>query len=119
MIESQGVEYNGHPQASFRAEFLYRNPRDCGQEAQAKNQKVFEQPQELEVRTMDDDKKQEMIIPRTVGEMIEFLQKFPKDRILDIYYVEHDYYGSDYETEAYRMEFEELKDYGSLELTVK
>ena len=66
-----------------------------------------------------DDKKQEMSIPRTVGEMIEFLQKFPKDRILDIYYADRGDYGSDYETEAYRMEFEELKDYGSLEITVK
>ena len=37
---------------------------------------------------MDDNKKQEMPIPRTVGEMIEFLQKFPKDRILDLYYME-------------------------------
>ena len=65
------------------------------------------------------NEKQEMPIPQTVGEMIKFLKKFPKDRILDIYYVEHGDYGSDYETEAYRMEFEELKDYGSLELTVK
>ena len=68
---------------------------------------------------MDDNKKQEMPIPGTVGEMIEFLQKFPKDRILDIYYVERDYYGSDHETSAYRMEFHELTDYGSLEITVK
>lgn len=68
---------------------------------------------------MDDDKKQEMPIPQTVGEMIEFLKRFPKDRILDIYYVEHSDYGGDYETSAYRMEFEELKDYGSLEITVK
>ena len=66
-----------------------------------------------------EDKKQKMEIPQTVGEMIQFLQKFPKDRILDIYYVEHGDYGSDYETEAYRMEFEELKDYGSLEITIK
>jgi hypothetical protein len=66
-----------------------------------------------------DDKKQEIPIPQTVGEMIEFLKRFPKDRILDIYYVERGVYGGDYETEAYRMEFEELKDYGSLELTVK
>ena len=66
-----------------------------------------------------DDKKREMEIPRTVGEMIEFLQKFPKDRILDIYYVDRDYYSPDYETAAYRMEFEELKDYGSLEITIK
>lgn len=65
------------------------------------------------------DKKQEMPIPQTVGEMIEFLKKFPKDRILDIYYVERSDYGGDYETSAYRMEFEELKDYGSLEITVK
>ena len=65
-----------------------------------------------------DDKKKEMPIPSTVGEMIEFLQKFPKDRILDIYYMEHDD-GGDYETSAYFMEFQELTDYGSLELTVK
>ena len=51
--------------------------------------------------------------------MIEFLKKFPKDRILDIYYVERDYYGSDNETSAYRMEFHELTDYGSLEITIK
>lgn len=28
------------------------------------------------------DKKQEMAIPRTVGEMIEFLKKFPKEKHL-------------------------------------
>ena len=66
-----------------------------------------------------DDKKQEMEIPRTVGEMIEFLKQFPKDRILDIHYVDRDDYGSDLEIEAYCMEFEELKNYGSLELTFK
>ena len=66
-----------------------------------------------------DDKKQEMPIPRTVGEMIEFLKKFPKDRILDIYYMEHNDYGRDYEASAYFMEFQELTDYGSLEITVK
>ena len=66
-----------------------------------------------------DDEKQEMEIPRTVGDMIEFLKKFPKDRILDIYYMEHRDYGGDDETAAYRMEFEELKDYGSLEIVVK
>ena len=67
-----------------------------------------------------DDKKQEMPIPGTVGEMIEFLQKFPKDRMLDFYYAEHgDYYGGDYETSAYRMEVQELDDYGSVEITIK
>ncbi len=66
-----------------------------------------------------DDKKQEMPIPGTVGEMIEFLKKFPKDRILDLCYVEHSDYEGDCETSAYRMEFEELKDYGSLEITIK
>ena len=65
------------------------------------------------------DDKIKMPIPDTVGEMIEFLQKFPKDRKLDIYYVEGDYYGSAYETSAYHMEFQELKDYGSLEITIK
>ena len=66
-----------------------------------------------------DDKKKEMPIPSTVGEMIEFLQKFPKDRKLDIYYVDRGDYGSDYETSAYHMEFYELADYGSLEITIK
>ena len=66
-----------------------------------------------------DDKKQEMPIPGTVGEMIEFLKKFPKDRILDIYYVEPGDYGSDYETSAYHMEVQELTDYGSVEITIK
>ena len=65
------------------------------------------------------DKKTEMAIPRTVGEMIEFLQKFPKDRILDIHYVDRGDYGSDYETDAYRMEFYELDDYGSVEITIR
>ena len=64
-------------------------------------------------------KKQEMPLPGTVGEMIEFLKQFPKDRILDIYYVERSDYGSDYETEAYRMEFHELTNYGSVEITIK
>ena len=65
------------------------------------------------------DKKQEMEIPRTVGEMIEFLKKFPKDRMLDLYYMEHRDYGGDYENAAYRMEFHELEDYGSVEITLK
>lgn len=66
-----------------------------------------------------EDKKKEMPIPGTVGEMIEFLKKFPKDRTLDIYYVEHRDYGGDYETSAYHMEFQELEDYGSVEITIK
>ena len=66
-----------------------------------------------------EDEKKEMPIPATVGEMIEFLKQFPKDRILDIYYVERGDYGSDYETSAYRMKFQELKDYGALEITIK
>lgn len=65
-----------------------------------------------------DDKKQEMPIPSTVGEMIEFLQKFPKDRILDFYYVDHGDYGGDYESSAYRMKVQELDDYGSVEITI-
>lgn len=66
-----------------------------------------------------DGKKQEIPIPQTVGEMIEFLKRFPKDRILDIYYLDRCECSPDYETPAYRMEFQELTDYGSLELTVK
>lgn len=65
------------------------------------------------------DKKQEIAIPQTVGEMIEFLQKFPKDRILDIHYVDRGDYSADYETDACRMEFYELEDYGSVEITFK
>ena len=65
------------------------------------------------------DGKKEMFVPETVGEMIEFLKRFPKDYKLDLYYVDRGDYGSDYETEAYRMEFHELPDYGSLELTIK
>lgn len=63
------------------------------------------------------DEKQEMPIPQTVGEMIEFLKKFPKDYKFDLYYMACDD-GGDYETSAYYMKFHELKDYGSLELTV-
>ena len=65
------------------------------------------------------DEKQEMPMPGTVGEMIEFLKQFPKDRILDVYYVDRGDYGSDYETLAYHMKFRELTDYGSLEITLK
>jgi galactose-1-phosphate uridylyltransferase len=57
-------------------------------------------------------------IPNTVGEMIDFLKKFPKDYQLDLYY-KHNCYGVDEETSAYNMKFHELTDYGSLELTVK
>ena len=64
------------------------------------------------------DAKIKMPIPDTVGEMIEFLKKFPKDRKLDIYYVEH-LDGGAYETSAYHMEFHELEDYGSVEITFK
>ena len=58
-------------------------------------------------------------IPKTVGEMIDFLKKFPKDYKFDLYYVENSSYGNDYEVSAYHMKFHELADYGSLELTVK
>ena len=67
---------------------------------------------------MDDDKIK-MPIPGTVGEMIEFLKKFPKDRKLDLYYIERNDYGSDYETSAYHMEVQELQNYGSVEITIK
>lgn len=63
--------------------------------------------------------KTKMPIPETVGEMIEFLQKFPKDRKLDLYYVDRGDYGSDYETQAYHMEFHELEHYGSVEITIR
>ena len=55
-------------------------------------------------------------IPNTVGEMIDFLKRFPKDYKFDLYYL--DRCDSDYETSAYHMKFHELTDYGSLELTV-
>ena len=57
-------------------------------------------------------------VPDTVGEMIEFLKRFPKDYKFDFYYLERCEGGSDYETSAYHMKFHELTNYGSLELTV-
>ena len=65
------------------------------------------------------DGKEEIFVPETVGEMIAFLQRFPKDYKFDLYYLDRCECSPDYETSAYRMEFEELKDYGSLEITIK
>ena len=58
-------------------------------------------------------------IPDTVGEMIDFLKRFPKDYKFNLYYLERYEGSSDYETSAYHMKFHELTDYGSLELTVR
>lgn len=68
---------------------------------------------------MDDDKKQEMIIPRTVGEMIEFLQNYPRDYALDIYYGIKDCYGSDWETTSTKMTARALNHSRCLEITIK
>jgi len=57
-------------------------------------------------------------IPGTIGEMIEFLKRFPKDYKLDLYYLDRLNGIEDYEISAYHMKFHELTDYGSLELTV-
>lgn len=68
---------------------------------------------------MGDTKKTTTAIPGTVGEMIDFLKKFPRSHILDVYVVDRGDYGADYESPVYHMDFQELKDYGSLEITVK
>lgn len=53
-------------------------------------------------------------IPETVGEMIEFLKKFPKDWKLDVY-VKDD---NAYEYSAYHMDVVGLDSYGALQITV-
>ena len=68
---------------------------------------------------MDDDKKQEMPIPRTVGEMIEFLKKFPKDYALDLCYIDVGDNGSEWETSAMHMMVKSLEYSKALELTIK
>ena len=57
---------------------------------------------------MDGDNKVEMTIPDTVGEMIEFLQKFPKDHRLDLYYLDRYEGSSDFEALAYKMVVQNL-----------
>lgn len=54
---------------------------------------------------MDDEKK--IPVPNTVGEMIKFLERFPKNASLSTYKVEGYYCES--ETESYHMSVEHLK----------
>ena len=54
---------------------------------------------------MDDEKK--IPVPNTVGELIEFLEKFPKDTNLHTYKVEGYYCES--ETESYQMSVDYLE----------
>lgn len=62
---------------------------------------------------MDDEKK--IPVPNTVGELIEFLKKFPKTASLDIYKVESYYCES--ETESYHMSVEYLENIGNVSIT--
>lgn len=66
-----------------------------------------------------EDTKTTTQIPRTVGEMIDFLKKFPRSHVLDVYVVDHGDYATEYESQVYHMDFHELRDYGSLEITVR
>lgn len=63
------------------------------------------------------DKAQDMFVPDTVGELIDFLQKYPRDYKLGVYYNDA---GDrpDWEVEAYHMKVQELEDYRGLELTL-
>ena len=66
-----------------------------------------------------EDTKTTTPIPITVGEMIDFLKKFPRSHVLDVYVVDHGDYATEYESQVYHMDFHELRDYGSLEITVR
>ena len=66
-----------------------------------------------------EDTKTTTPIPRTVGEMIDFLKKFPRSHVLDVQVVEHGDYATEDEAQVYDMDFHELRDYGSLEITVR
>ena len=63
------------------------------------------------------DKAQDMFVPDTVGELIDLLQKYPRDYKLDVCYVDKGDYGSDWEATAYRMKVNVLEDYRGLGLT--
>ena len=54
-------------------------------------------------------------VPNTVGELIEFLEKFPKDTNLHTYKVEGYYCES--ETESYQMSVDYLEHAGYLSIT--
>lgn len=54
-------------------------------------------------------------VPNTVGELIEFLEKFPKNATLHTYKVEG-YYG-DSETESYQMSVDYLENIGNVNIT--
>jgi hypothetical protein len=54
-------------------------------------------------------------VPNTVGELIEILEKFPKNASLHTYKVEG-YYG-DSETESYQMSVDFLENIGNVNIT--
>lgn len=56
-----------------------------------------------------------MPMPNTVGELIDFLKKFPKDTTLYAYKTEGYYDGS--ETAVLSMSYEHYEDIGSLSMT--
>lgn len=59
-----------------------------------------------------------IMIPDTVGELIDLLMQFPRDYELNVYKkVTYDN-GSVYDESVYHMELEGLDEYGGLELTI-
>ena len=62
--------------------------------------------------------KKRILIPDTVGELIDLLKQFPRDRELNVYKRETYDNGSVYDESAYHMELEELDEYGGVELTI-
>ena len=68
---------------------------------------------------MDDDDEVNRFVPKSVGELIEFLQNYPRDYALDIYYGIKDCYGSDWETTSTKMTARALNHSRCLEITIK
>ena len=64
------------------------------------------------------DKAQDMFVPDTVGELIDFLQKYPRDYKLGVYYKDTED-SSDWNVEAYHMKVQALEYYRGLELTLR
>ena len=59
-----------------------------------------------------------ILIPDTVGELIDLLKQFPRDYALDVYKkVTYDN-GSVYDESSYHMELERLDGYKGVELTI-
>lgn len=54
-------------------------------------------------------------IPATVGEMIEFLKKYPENWQFNVSSIEEDYY----DTPKYKMNVETLDSYGAVNIVLK